>query len=194
MGYVKDRIKEMTKENGSKKNARAASEKWFNENKSSRRFNEAKSTRDRFEPGKIYVFNYSPISDLDWFDRKPVVLALERVGDNDLGVNLNLIPVRLKEDLLDELYERFKGQINATTKGAKSANADLQRPLRLTYQGMKAYLKVNGYDFAIRQYKPERKSSQAVVSYLRWPEIALCDFISLNGATVAQIRRLFNRR
>jgi hypothetical protein len=194
MGYVKDRIRELVKENGSKKNARAASEKWFKENKSSKRFNEAKSTRERFEPGKIYAFNYSPISDLDWFDRKPVVLAIERVGDNDLGVNLNLIPVRLKEDMLDQIYNRFQGQINSTTKGARATNATAQRPLRLTYAGMKAYLKSYGYDFAIRQYKPERKTSQAVVSYLRWPEIALCDFISLNGASVQQIRRMFNRR
>jgi hypothetical protein len=194
MGYVKTRIKELIKEAGSKKAARAEAESWFNSNKSSIRFNEAKATRDRFEPGKIYTFNYSPISDLDWFDRNPVVLALERVGDNDLGVNLNLIPIALKEAMLDEVYTRFQGQIKSTTAGGSASQAHLQKPLRLTYQGMKAYLRAKGYDFAIRQYKPERKSSQAVVSYLRWPEIALCDFISLNGATVRQIRLLFNRR
>ena len=59
---------------------------------------------------------------------------------------------------------------------------------------MKSYLKNYGFDFAIRQYIPARKNNQAVVSYNRWPEIALCDFIELNGANVAQIRRLFNQR
>ena len=176
MGYVKSRIRELTKEAGSKTKARSEAESWFNSSKRSIRENEAQQTRDRFEPGKIYVFGYSPKYDYEWWDQNPVVLALERVGDNDLGVNLNLLPIRLKEQLLDDL------------------NASAQRPLRITYQGMKSYLKAYGYDFAIRQYIPSRKRSQTVVSYLRWPEIALCDFIALNGKTVRQVRLLFSRR
>jgi hypothetical protein len=58
---------------------------------------------------------------------------------------------------------------------------------------MKTYLKRHGYDFAIRQYIPSRKTRQTVVSYTSWPEMALCDFINLNGATVQQVRALFNR-
>lgn len=194
MGYVKDRIKEMSKSAGSKSRARKEAEDWFRESKGSARQNEAISTRGRFEPGKIYVFRYNPISDLDWWDRNPVVLALEQVDGNDLGVNLNLIPVKLKEQMLDDLYSRFSGQIRSATTGSKEMNAKAQKPLRVTYAGMKSYLKAYGFDFAIRQYIPARKNNQAVVSYNRWPEIALCDFIELNGATVAQVRRLFNQR
>lgn len=193
MGYVKKRIKELIKESGSKKSARSNAESWFTTSKNSSKFNEAKSTRDRFEPGKIYSFSYNPISNLDWFDRSPVVLALEGVADNDLGVNLNLLPTSVKEDLLDDLYNRFESQIKSTTMGASGYNAHLQKPLRITYTGMKSYLKMTGCDFAIRQYKPERKSRQAVVSYNRWPEMALCDFISLNGSTVTQVRNFFRK-
>ena len=194
MGYVKTRIRELSKEAGSKTKARSKAESWFNSSKRSIRENEAQQTRDRFQPGKIYVFGYSPKYDYEWWDRNPVVLALEQVGDNDLGVNLNLLPIRLKEQLLDDLYSRLGGQIKSATTGSKETNATAQRPLRITYQGMKSYLKVHGYDFAIRQYIPSRKRSQTVVSYLRWPEIALCDFITLNGKTVRQIRLLFSRR
>lgn len=194
MGYVKSRIRELTKEAGSKANARSEAESWFNSSKRSIRENEAQQTRDRFQSGKIYVFGYSPKYDYEWWDQNPVVLALEQVGDNDLGVNLNLLPVRLKEQLLDDLYSRLGGQIKSATTGSKEANASAQRPLRITYQGMKSYLKAYGYDFAIRQYIPSRKRSQTVVSYLRWPEIALCDFIALNGKTVRQVRLLFSRR
>ena len=142
--------------------------------------NEVKSTRTRFEPGKIYVFDYTPITkDLPWFDKNPVVLAIEQVGENDLGINLNLLPINVKEDLLDSLYNRMEGQIKAATSGNKLNNAARQSPLRITYDGMKAYLKSKGCDFAIRQYSPGAKSRQSVVSYNKWPEIALCDFIAL---------------
>lgn len=195
MGYVKNRIKELSKEAGSKKKAREAAESWYRSGVRNRQVKEAVYTRERFVPGKIYVFNYSPITpDLEWFDRNPIVLAIEHVDDNDLGINLNLLPVRVKEQLLDDLYERMGGQIRNATTGSKYYDASRQTGLRITYEGMKAYLKNSGCDFAIRQYKPERKSNQAMVSYTNWPEMALCDFISLSGATVAQIRALFSMR
>lgn len=195
MGYVKREIRKLVKEAGSKFMARRAAEDWYQTAIRSRRLNEASKIRTRFEPGKIYVFEYDPITeDLPWFDQNPVVLAIERVDDNDLGINLNLLPVKFKEQLMDELYDRMESQIKNASSGNKFNNATAQRPLRITYEGMKAYLKRFGYDFAIRQYKPNRKRRQAVVSYQSWPQIALCDFITLNGATVRSIRLLFSRR
>lgn len=195
MGYVKSRIKELSKEAGSKKRARDAAESWYRSSVNSRQIKEAVYTGDRFVPGKIYAFNYSPITpDLEWYDRRPVVLAIERVDGNDLGINLNLLPVDVKERLLDELYERMGGQIRNATTGSKYYDASRQTGLRITYEGMKSYLKNLGCDFAIRQYKPERKTRQAMVSYTKWPEIALCDFISLNGSTIAEVRALFYGR
>lgn len=192
MGYVKKKIKELIKEAGSRKMARRNAEKWFEESSKSRSINEVQQTRSRFEPGKIYVFDYKPITEnLPWFDANPVVLAIEHKGENDLGINLNLLPVDFKEQLLDDLYNRMEGQIKNATSGKRSENANRQAPLRITYDGIKAYLKKDGYDFAIRQYIPNGKSRQSVVSYTKWPDIALCDFIELNGTTVANIRRLF---
>lgn len=195
MGYVKREIKRLIKEAGSKSRARSEAEDWYNEAVRSRGIKEATRIRTRFQPGKIYVFEYDPITEnLPWFDQNPVVLALERVDGNDLGINLNLLPVRLKEQLMDDLYDRMEGQINNASTGNKNRNATAQSPLRITYDGMKSYLRRYGYDFAIRQYKPNRKRRQAVVSYQNWPQIALCDFITLNGATVRSIRLLFSRR
>jgi hypothetical protein len=195
MGYVKREIKNLIKEAGSKSKARSAAEELYNNAVRSRSIKEATRVRTRFEPGKIYVFRYNPITEnLPWFDQNPVVLAIERVDDNDLGINLNLLPVRVKEQLMDDLYNRMEGQINNASTGNKNNNATAQNPLRITYSGMKAYLNRFGCEFAIRQYKPNRKTSQSVVSYQSWPKIALCDFIALNGATVRGIRLLFSRR
>jgi hypothetical protein len=195
MGYVKNRIKELSKESGSMNAAKKTAEKWFEDSVKSRKLTEAEYTRARFEPGKIYVFEYTPITEnLPWFDKNPVVLAIEQVDGNDLGINLNLLPVEFKEQLLDDLYNRLERQINRASSGKRGLDAEGQKPLRITYDGMKAYLKRFGFDFAIRQYIPNRKNNQAVITYNRWPDIALCDFIDLEGTTVQQIRAMFSNR
>jgi len=195
MGYVKNRIKELSKESGSINAAKKTAEKWFEDSVKSRKLTEAEYTRARFEPGKIYVFEYTPITEnLPWFDKNPVVLAIEQVDGNDLGINLNLLPVEFKEQLLDDLYNRLERKINRASSGKRGLDAEGQKPLRITYDGMKAYLKRFGFDFAIRQYIPNRKNNQAVITYNRWPDIALCYFIDLEGTTVQQIRAMFSNR
>jgi len=191
MGYVKKRIDELSKEHGGKIKASNFSEKWFQNGLKDRKITEAQVTRERFQAGKIYVFSYSPKyeNELPWFDENPVVLAIEQVGRNDFGVNLNLLPVPVKEKLLDDLYGRLGGAIKSTTK--EQSNPLKEKPLRITYQGMKTYLEKFGCDFALRQYIPARKHNQAVVSYSKWPEIALCDFMELNGTNIMQIRVQF---
>ena len=191
MGYVKKTIRELSKEAGSKSKAKDLAEKWYKDGLRTVSEKTVQKTGGRFQPGKIYVFRYNPITpDLEWFDKNPMVLAIEQVNGKDLGINLNLLPGSVKEDLLDELYTRMEGQIKFNSAGRSGASNE--GSLRITYSGMKAYLKRYGYDFAIRQYIPSRKSNQGVVSYSKWPEAALCNFIALDGATVGKIRGLFN--
>ena len=188
MGYVKKRINELSKEHGGKIKASKFSEKWFKDASSNKKIVEAQSTRKRFEPGKIYVFRYSPKheEELPWFDENPVVLAIEQAGSNDFGVNLNLLPVPVKEKLLDDLYDKMH------IKSTKNDNPLHENPLRISFKGMKIYLEKYGCDFALRQYIPSRKINQTVVSYSKWPEIALCDFMELNGTNLMKIRIEFN--
>lgn len=188
MGYIKQRIAELSKEFGGKIKASDACMDWFNKTVESRAVNEAKSTRARFQPGKIYVFKYDPKykGELPWFDKNPVVLAIEQVNNNDLGINLNLLPVPFKEKLLDELFTKMRiGSVK------KETNVLKEKPLRITYEGIKVYLEKHGYDFALRQYIPSRKKDQAVVSYSKWPEIALCDFMNFKKTNVMKVRQLF---
>lgn len=192
MGYIKKRINELSKEHGGKTKASRYSEEWFQNGIKSRKVKEAQITRTRFDAGKIYVFGYEPKfeNELPWFDENPVVLAIEQTGKNDFGVNLNLLPIPVKEQLLDDLYGRLEGAIKSTIKKEQS-NPLHEKPLKISYIGMKKYLEKFGCDFALRQYIPSRKINQAVVSYSKWPEIALCDFMELNGTNVVQIRAQF---
>jgi hypothetical protein len=192
MGYVKKRINELSKEHGGKRKASRFCENWFTSALKDRAIKEAQVTRDRFQPGKIYVFKYTKpkyIENLPWFDENPVVLAIEQVGDNDFGVNLNLLPIPVKEKLLDDLYIRLGGVMEGTAK--EKSNPLTEKQLKISYKGMKSYLEKFGCEFALRQYIPEKKKNQAVVSYSKWPEIALCDFMELKGTNMMQIRVMY---
>ena len=204
MGYIKKRIAELSKEYGGKIRASRACMDWYEAGIKSKSQNEAQITRTRFQPGKIYVFKYFPkyAKELPWFDQNPVVLAIEQVNNNDFGINLNLLPVPYKEKLLDELFTRMNIKVDVQETDIISEilgietpsgiDAIKEKPLRITYEGIRAYLEKDGYDFALRQYIPSRKKDQAVVSYSKWPEIALCDFMDFNKTNVLKVRLMFN--
>jgi len=194
MGYIKKTIRELSKSAGGKRLARREAEQWFEGSR--KRLNEKAvvKTTARFLPGKIYVFRYDDPKykdRLEWWDMNPVVLALDSKDSNDIGINLNLLPVNIKEELLDFVYDRLQGSIKTQTMGVKSMNANAQGHISLTYEGAKAFLGRFGFDFAIRQYIPNRKANQAVVAYEYWPNIVLCDFADLNGTSIGSIKWRF---
>ena len=195
MGYVKSKIRELVKESGSRNRAKKSAEQWFEMSKKKMNEKQVVVTRDKFQPGKIYVFRYDDPkykATLEWWDRNPIVLALYAADTkNDLGINLNLLPIKVKEELLDLVYDRLEGSIKSNTIGNKANNAQRQQQLSLTYEAAKTFLERFGFDFAIRQYIPSRKANQAVVAYEKWPEMALCDFIDINGGTITQVQAMY---
>lgn len=196
MGEIKKQIARFSREAGGKTLARRNAELWFNTSKIKRSNRGVANTGQRFRPGKIYIFDYKTpktIDRLEWWDMNPVVLALDSYQGNDVGINLNLLPVQVKEELLDFLYDRLSGQIKSQIQGLKSEDAIRQGQIMFSYSGAKAFLKRYGFDFAIRQYIPNLKTNQAVVSYENWAKITLCDFIDLNGSSVQKIRLQFRK-
>ena len=194
MGTIKKEIASLIKTHGSKSKARRESEEWYKKSLNAFRNKEVVKRPGMFQPGKIYVFRYdTPVTpDLEWWDRNPIVLALDPYKGNDVGINLNLLPIEVKETLLDNLHTTLMGQIKTKT-GRAPLNASLQPGLRFTYKGAKAYLDRFGFGFAVRQYIPNLKAKQAAVSYENWAKIALCDFIELEGSSVGRIRYMFRK-
>lgn len=196
MGLIKTKIEELIKSAGSKQAAIANSEEWYTTALKS--FNNKNVVKNGkvFIPGKIYVFRYdSPKTKetLEWWDRNPVVLALDPNDGNDVGINLNLLPQDVKETLLDDVYTRMYGEIKTNMTRAKE-NANAQSYLKLTWAGAQKYLDRYGIEFAIRQYIPSLKAKQAVVSYEHWADIALCNFMDLEGTTMADIIKAFEKQ
>ena len=189
MGKIKKDIKELIKESKGKRKARKDAEDWYQNGKRSSAEKSVQSKGGRFQPGKIYVFRYTPkyANELMWYDSNPVVLALDPDGNNDVGINLNLLPINIKEGLLDRVYSVFENEISRKTVGGNKNDASNQGSLSLNWQEAKSFLA--SYRFAVRQYIPNRKVGQAVVSYENWAKIVLCNFADLNGTSY---NRLFN--
>jgi hypothetical protein len=119
-------------------------------------------------------------------------LALDPDGNNDVGINLNLLPSDVKERLLDRIYNAYESEIKRESVGGKKNDARRQNQLSIRWEEAKNFLA--SYKFAIRQYIPGRKLGQAVVSYENWSKIVLCDFADLNGTTYAQLVNEFRNR
>lgn len=192
MGEIKRNIRLLSRQAGGKVKARRDAEDWFETSKKAIREKAVTRQAGPFQPGKIYVFRYDNPVSAWWWDSNPVVLALDPADNgNDLGINLNMLPVAVKEELLDFIYEQYQGYIKGQTRGNKQENARTQAPLSFSYDGAKQFLKRYGFDFAIRQYKRNRKAQQVVVSYENWAKIVLCDFIELNNSSIGMIRAQF---
>lgn len=196
MGKVKQDIKDLVKEAGSKSKALSAARDWYDRGSKSMRDNTIAKNKDPFKPGMIYVFRYDKpknIKTLPWWDKNPVVLALDTTdAGNDCGINLNLLPVDVKEDMLDLIYEKLKSMIKSQSSGVRANNANLQGEIKLDYKNAKKFLDKYGLGFAIRQYIPELKVNQKVVSYENWGKIALVDFLELEGLTVNELKKQYS--
>lgn len=199
MGILKKEIDLYKKDNGGANNARKVSEEWYNNGLKvfSKSPSDTAKTSMRFRPGHIYIFKYlSPIteSSLEWWDKNPMVLALDPPEDakhNDLGINLNLLPIKMRVELLDKVYDVYKSQIELAKK-QKPNDALRQKDLKITYKEAYKFLYKYGFEFAIRQYSPKLKTKQSVVSYESWHKVATLDLIKLNGSTVTKVRRQFS--
>ena len=89
------------------------------------------------------------------------------------------------------IYERMAGQIKSKSGRSKENNALTQGEITLIYKDIKKFLVQFGFDFAIRQYVPQLKKNQKVVSYESWAKIALCDFQDLNGIGINEVKRAY---
>jgi hypothetical protein len=194
MGQIKKDIKSQISTLGSKAMAITAAVSWYKKSLSTFRDNGVVKYGERFLPGKIYVFRYdTPITEnIEWWDRNPVVLALDPYNGNDVGINLNMLPQDVKETMLDDLHIKLNGQIKSQeTKSSKDAKA--QGQLNLTYSGAKRYLDKYGCGFAVRQYKPKLKAKQAVVSYENWSKIVLCNFADFEGISEIDVFAMYKK-
>ena len=126
MGYIKEEIKKLVKGKGKAK-ASKESLSWFEDSLNDRKNKSVMPIRSRFIPGKMYIFEYNPITEgIPWYDDNPIVLALDPYDGDDIGINVSMLPPKFREQFLDEIYDRYQSTIK---RASKTDNAKNQRGL-----------------------------------------------------------------
>lgn len=150
-------------------------------------------------PGKIFSFKYYPIHKdvLSYYDKHPVVLSVGRrkVASGrilDLGINMNFLPFKAKVALIDTLSRAYKGFIKRG-KFLNSNNASSQGSLPINWEIAKRLLGPYA-NFALRSYYIDRRTSTVVYSYEKWVDLMFLDVKEIEGASLASIYKLYNRK
>ena len=91
-----------------------------NNAKPQRFINQAGRKRDAVKVGRMYMFSYDPKTknDLPYYDRFPLIFAVDFDKDGFYGINLHYLPPVLRAKLFDALWEITgnKDNMNEQTK------------------------------------------------------------------------------
>lgn len=180
MGLLKDLIRKQEQESGGKGKAIKNSDDWFKKAKKDSKDNTLVKTSERFKRGKIYVFRYlDPVSKdkLKSWDRNPVVISLGQDDHgNDIGINLNYLPIPVRTKIMDKIMTVYESNIKNAMRGKNASNAKVQQQIKgFNYENLAKTLSRIGYKEAIRTYKPGLKSNQYVLSYEAWARMTSLD-------------------
>ena len=158
---------------------------WFKNTRDSAGDTSVRRDNGVFKPGKIYVFRYeSPERPGKMWDRNPVVLSLGRVDGLDVGINLNYLPYAKRLDLLDRVYEQFKGLIESNTKKAGSDALAQGMIKSMQYENIQRMLHDSGYMKAFRRYQTNKRRKSTIIGYTKWNRAVLLDIVDMAGGDV----------
>lgn len=153
-----------------------------------------------FEPGKIYVFRYKPITkELPFYDKNPIILCLGKRINIDgsvvfAGINLKYIPWKIRVLFLTKIYHIYRNKI-AINQRKYPFNAKRQYRLKLSYDFVEDIIKRYGADFAIRNYKRNRCFKVGVISYENWYRaIFFENYRTIKGMNITKIYRNFYKK
>jgi hypothetical protein len=98
---------------------------------------------NRFKLGQLYCFFYDPKGkdDLPYYDKFPMVLALEKYNDGFLGLNLHYLPFKYRVAFLTKLLEY----------ATYNANDEIKR-LRVTYDILNGTKRFKEFRPCIKRY------------------------------------------
>jgi hypothetical protein len=158
-----------------------------------------------FIPGKIYTFQYNPITKdvLDYYDRRPIILCCgqwtaESTGNTIVtGINFNFLPEVARVNTLEYYYQSVKDDIDdAYAKTEKTGQVSfIKRALAVLQDVVKMVNVFNksgqiGYQFAMRNYIVGPNMRQNVlVEYDDWQWIPFIQTKDIVGKSLGDIYR-----
>ena len=119
---------------------------------------------NRLVLGGLYCYYYDPKTkdDLPYYDRFPLVLALEKYPDGFLGLNLHYLPVKYRVAFLDKLLDY----------AVLDADNDPRR-IRVTYDILQASKRFKEFRPCIKRYLHSHIKSKILTIQPREWEVAV---------------------
>jgi len=153
----------------------------------------------QFQNGRIYTFEYFEPKYKDnkkvlpWFDARPIVLVIntfkaEGTGNlNMVGVNLNLIPRKMRITILDILLNKLNKQYKTTTFEEVLYHGDMYEFLKLVISNLYS----SGFEFAIRSYIFNLMDKPTYIRTGDWKYVCVVDSRDLIGTNPNEVYQLY---
>ncbi|MCL2311539.1 MAG: hypothetical protein FWC41_03460 [Firmicutes bacterium] len=137
----------------------------------------------QFQNGRIYTFEYfepkykDDRKKLPYYDGRPIVLVINTFkaeGTSNLnmvGINLNLIPRKMRITILDILLNKLNKQYKTTEYDEVLYHGDMYEFLKLVI----GKLYSSGFEFAIRSYIFDLIKRPTYINYNDWKYVCLID-------------------
>jgi hypothetical protein len=135
---------------------------------------------NRFILGGMYFFYYDPKgkNELPYYDKFPLVLALEKYDDGFLGLNLHYLPLKYRVAFLDKLLDYG---------GIYNSDGD-PRKIRITYDILTTSRRFREFRPCIKRYLSSHVKSKILqVQPNEWDVATFLPIQQFRGAPVKQI-------
>lgn len=158
-------------------------------------------------PGKIYTYQYSPsggAGPLGWYDTRPMIISIRHYTSPhtknhiEFGLNLNFMPPKMKQIVIQRLYQTYQGIIDANMRLNELGNYTQNRP---TFTGTHDFMKVldflwdsvgkTAYKFALRNYIYPNMSNIKTIDYADWGKILFIEPKDVTGASIGKIYKQY---
>jgi len=133
----------------------------------------------KFLLGKLYCFYYDPIgkADLPYYDRFPMVLALEKYNDGFLGLNLHYLPYKYRLAFLGKLLDY-----------ATMDDDNNVMKVRITYDILSASKRFKEFRPCIKRYLTSQiKSKVLTIQPNEWEIASFLPIQQFKGAKATEV-------
>lgn len=196
MAKFAEEVRNFVKNSRGLDNARTAADQWFRTVGKSNGDTSIQSYSGPFQPGKIYIFRYEhPVTEdrLEQWDANPVVLSLGRVDGNDLGINLNYLPEKVKLNVIDKIYKNYGSKIEEQI-AKKPGQAKAQKPiLSFNEDTIIKFLNDAGLGYAIKRYVTNLRKRTKVVSAEGWKYIPLLNLVQIKKTDIRKVQSGYSK-
>ena len=133
----------------------------------------------RFLLGRLYCFYYDPLgkAEMDYYDRFPMVLALEKYGDGFLGLNLHYLPYKYRLAFLGKLLDY----------AVLNDDNDVMK-VRITYDILQASKRFKEFRPCIKRYLTSQiKSKILTIQPNEWEIASFLPIHQFKGAKATEV-------